>query len=277
MTLLQISEKIRDHLIAQKAKSKLNSSDTAACLYRSESGNMCAVGCLIPDELYTVKLENNGMRTTAVTEVINKTLKLQLDRASVDCLQYWQNYHDSHYVEYGLSSETFRASYGKWLENGAVPGDANSPEVVFEKLKADPRYDMTGEITRRHIKQVSRYIADHLLTQGKQAIDSVKSCQYRAEDGCMCAVGVLIDPELYNVDLEGLSLSSERVRTTVAKSLGIDTSDIAWGSPMFVVLRSWQRYHDDPSSTFTSVEIDNCIKKINLVVDNKTKFPNLKD
>lgn len=273
MTLLQISEKIRDHLIAQKAKSMHGE---AKCLYRSDSGNMCAVGCIIPDELYDTTLETQSMRTNAVTEVVNKALRLRLDRSSIDCLQLWQNYHDSYHTEYDLRTK-FRAGYGKWLEDGAIPGDPNSPEVMFEYLKADPRFDMTGEITRRYVKQVSGFIADHLLKQGKQAVDSVKSCRYRADDGCMCAVGVLIDKELYSVDLEGVSLSSERVRVTVAKSLGIKTSDITWGSPMFVMLRSWQRYHDEQTSTFTNVEISAHIHEIDLLLDDTKKFPNLKD
>jgi len=46
------------HLLAQKAKATTAREDLSySCRYRTASGLKCAVGCLIPDELYTESLE----------------------------------------------------------------------------------------------------------------------------------------------------------------------------------------------------------------------------
>lgn len=45
--------------------------------------------------------------------------------------------------------------------------------------------------------------AVHLLKQGERSIDDGGQCMYRDHRGRMCAAGVLIPNELYNVELEG--------------------------------------------------------------------------
>jgi hypothetical protein len=47
-------------------------------------------------------------------------------------------------------------------------------------------------------------VATHLFTQGKQAMNG-EACQYRAEDGTMCAVGCLIPDEIYSPAIENRS------------------------------------------------------------------------
>lgn len=46
--------KVRDHLLKQKCKARDNE---RVCMYRAPDGKMCAVGCLIPDELYKEGME----------------------------------------------------------------------------------------------------------------------------------------------------------------------------------------------------------------------------
>jgi hypothetical protein len=46
-----------DHLATQKARAW--SEDNGTCGYRTETGLMCAVGCLIPDELYDPEIEGD--------------------------------------------------------------------------------------------------------------------------------------------------------------------------------------------------------------------------
>lgn len=267
MTLLQISEKIRDHLIKQNAMS----ANQGLCKYRADDGCMCAVGCLIDGSVYNKELENKSSQHFTVVNALSSSLKMVPDYLSLNLMKLWQNYHDS-YLEDG----EFSANYKHWILAGSKPDAKDSPAAVHEYLKCLTRYDMSGEITRRHIKQVSQYIANHLLKQGKQAASEGK-CQYRGDEGCMCAVGVLIDDEHYDANFEGVSLSASEVRTAVASSLGIDESVIDYGTPMNKMMRSWQRYHDSTYSTFTKKEIDYKHREIDLMLDNKNEFPNLKD
>lgn len=59
MTKPEIFAKVRKHLLSQNAKAMLPNKDT--CAYRAPDGKMCAVGCLIPDEMYYPELEGNGI------------------------------------------------------------------------------------------------------------------------------------------------------------------------------------------------------------------------
>lgn len=53
MTAQEIFNKVRTHLLAQGRKA----SEGGTCRYRTETGEMCAVGCLIPGYLYTEEIE----------------------------------------------------------------------------------------------------------------------------------------------------------------------------------------------------------------------------
>jgi hypothetical protein len=46
-------------------------------------------------------------------------------------------------------------------------------------------------------------VAKHLFKQGKRAWRDTKGCEYRSEDGSMCAVGCLIPDDLYHPSMEG--------------------------------------------------------------------------
>ena len=54
-------------------------------------------------------------------------------------------------------------------------------------------------------------IYTHLVTQGKQAMDDTETCRYRTDEGLMCAVGVLLDPAVYDEELEGMLMDSPAV------------------------------------------------------------------
>ena len=41
-----------------------------SCAYRGEEGTSCAVGCLIPDELYTPSIEGHGISSLALREIL---------------------------------------------------------------------------------------------------------------------------------------------------------------------------------------------------------------
>ena len=54
MTLQEIFDKVAVHLLTQQERSET----CGGCAYRGERGLMCAVGCLIPDELYDSSMES---------------------------------------------------------------------------------------------------------------------------------------------------------------------------------------------------------------------------
>ena len=58
MTKLEILEKVSAHLLAQNAKSMFSHK---VCAYRGKDGLKCAIGCLIPDDLYNSYFEGNGV------------------------------------------------------------------------------------------------------------------------------------------------------------------------------------------------------------------------
>lgn len=66
----EIFDKVAMHLLTQKKKalklySGVNSfkSETHVCALRGFSGTKCAIGCLIPDELYSSKMEKTSPRS----------------------------------------------------------------------------------------------------------------------------------------------------------------------------------------------------------------------
>lgn len=77
---------------------------------------------------------------------------------------------------------------------------------------------------------------NHLLTQNQRSSDG-GLCRYRGPNGLKCAVGVLIDDEHYNTDLEGYDVHSSNVRAAVTKSLGF--------TPDWELLDQVQTIHDN--------------------------------
>jgi hypothetical protein len=61
--------RVRDHLLKQKRKSK---DGGLGCLYRGPDGTKCAVGCLIPDELYDPGIEHAACDEMRVIRVLRK-------------------------------------------------------------------------------------------------------------------------------------------------------------------------------------------------------------
>jgi|TARA_R110002153_G_scaffold52173_1_gene146318 hypothetical protein len=59
MNLQQIFDKTANHLLKQGMQSVLEDNDT--CAYRGQDGAMCAVGCLINDDVYSWNLEGTAI------------------------------------------------------------------------------------------------------------------------------------------------------------------------------------------------------------------------
>jgi hypothetical protein len=65
MTAREIFETVREHLLTQGERSiervKQNRGYINQCRYRTSDGLKCAIGCLIPDEVYREELEGRGL------------------------------------------------------------------------------------------------------------------------------------------------------------------------------------------------------------------------
>lgn len=57
MTKREIFDKVKTHLLTQKEKAVNKYVEGAPCMYRTPEGLSCAVGCLIPEDLYDKSIE----------------------------------------------------------------------------------------------------------------------------------------------------------------------------------------------------------------------------
>jgi len=79
--------KVVKHLLAQMKQSSKGDN----CLYRGPNGTKCAIGCLIPDELYDPKMENTIAFN--IKHFNNKMLML-FNGIDIDLLEALQEVHD---------------------------------------------------------------------------------------------------------------------------------------------------------------------------------------
>ena len=91
------------------------------------------------------------------------------------------------------------------------------------------------DINYKDNKELALYILNKLKEQGKPSF-SDGTCQYRAKDGCKCAVGHIIPDDYYLPEMEGFTLWNETVGCQLTKVYpGID----------FGVLDALQTLHDN--------------------------------
>lgn len=99
MTLQDIFTKVVAHLLTQGERSFgfLPNGGSTGCLYRGKDNTKCAVGCLIPDELYRSHLENTAVNSPEMVKVLQIAGVLNLDGYSkqLDLLVTLQDIHDS--------------------------------------------------------------------------------------------------------------------------------------------------------------------------------------
>lgn len=122
----EVSEKIRDHLIKQRAVSTMDDG-SGTCAYRGPNGQMCAVGCLIPDDRYSPYWEDTAVaEESSIWSILRE---IYGDYLLLELLRRWQIYHDS---------QSLGANYEKWL-NG-VQGET-SPDEFHELVIKDLCYE----------------------------------------------------------------------------------------------------------------------------------------
>lgn len=61
LTAQEVYNIVRDHLLTQNKKSKKDIDGRQVCAYKGENGLSCAVGCLIPDDVYTRNMEGKSV------------------------------------------------------------------------------------------------------------------------------------------------------------------------------------------------------------------------
>lgn len=83
-------DKVARHLLTQKRKSI---GSKGGCCYRTNEGLRCAIGCLIPDELYDRRLE--GFYVSELRELLRKII----NNPHMGLLSELQHIHDQREVE----------------------------------------------------------------------------------------------------------------------------------------------------------------------------------
>lgn len=133
MNLEEISAKVRDHLTVQKARSV---SENGQCRYRGTNGTMCAVGCLVTDEVYDSIndiIEGCCADASSVVAALRDSLGWTPKKETIRALILWQQYHDDHLEvtvpEYMRTNEA--PSYAKWIETG---DEAHSPAAAYKAI-----------------------------------------------------------------------------------------------------------------------------------------------
>lgn len=98
----EVFDKVCEHLVKQGVKSRRFINEDSVCAYRGENGLMCAVGCLIPDELYNVNFE--GFTPFHINRnhcgVFNTIFGETLTKEDFDFLRELQHVHDEYAVAF---------------------------------------------------------------------------------------------------------------------------------------------------------------------------------
>ena len=98
MTDQQMFTKVARHLIKQGKKSIKD----GQCLYRGPEGTSCAIGCLIPDEMYTEEIEGKAVSEHEALELVLASLGITNLNLAMDL----QSIHD------GYSPDSWKSSLG---------------------------------------------------------------------------------------------------------------------------------------------------------------------
>ncbi len=101
MTRQEIYNKVKAHLLTQNQQSMRTFEYGDGCAYRSENGLSCAIGCLIPDDLYNAGIEGSDVHGLLDNYDGEFDFLRPTDHVESSCcfLEYLQNIHDKYPVE----------------------------------------------------------------------------------------------------------------------------------------------------------------------------------
>lgn len=115
MTDFEAFDKVSKHLLSQKEKSIQETIVGFRCAYRGDNGLKCAIGCLIPDELYHEDMESITVidLVKGFPEIgelfrgvdINLLFELQSTHDDIDA-ESWEGVLSDIYAHYIPSTET---------------------------------------------------------------------------------------------------------------------------------------------------------------------------
>lgn len=89
----ELFNKVYDHLMKQQCAA---TDDIGDCMYyESETGNRCAVGCLIKKEFYDHKMEGKKLADKLVLKVLSQSLGEIPSDDILDMLNSLQHLHDT--------------------------------------------------------------------------------------------------------------------------------------------------------------------------------------
>lgn len=98
MNKQEIYDKVYNHLLKQGCAAI----EDCYCRYRTSSGNMCAIGCMIPDEMYDSKMEGDDIRMVLENfENVSNFFKVE-SSDDVKFLKELQRAHDFELDVYGI-------------------------------------------------------------------------------------------------------------------------------------------------------------------------------
>lgn len=119
MTNQEIFNKIWQHFVVEKNPRSMREN---LCVYRGFGGAKCAVGILIPDELYDPRFEKQSWGTLCRESTLPEFRKLQefLGEINEGFLEDMQAIHDSSFL-----FETYESSMREQAERWAltIPGE----------------------------------------------------------------------------------------------------------------------------------------------------------
>jgi len=85
-----VFNRVARHLLKQNEKAVC---DNGYCMYLGNNRLKCAIGCLIPNSLYMVDLEENPVESDEIMDILKKVINF--DKVNDKILRSLQNLHDS--------------------------------------------------------------------------------------------------------------------------------------------------------------------------------------
>lgn len=92
-------DKVAKHLLTQRAKAMKT---PTVCAYRAADGKTCAVGCLIPDDLYYPAMEGSGVGAVRMNFPEIRKFFEDVDNSMLSRLQSIHDHHEVSLWRMGL-------------------------------------------------------------------------------------------------------------------------------------------------------------------------------
>lgn len=90
-----VLNKVIRHLLSQNKQA----TGIHGCVYRSSDGLKCAIGCLIPDEIYSSDLECRTADHCDIIAALELSMECALNGNDISFLRQLQKIHDGHNPE----------------------------------------------------------------------------------------------------------------------------------------------------------------------------------